>query len=110
MEGGEMSNTTYLTKQFEYNVRGKKYVAYPLSLDQTEIVSAQLSALEKAKDDPKKIKECYVDITYTILKDCNEGITKEEISKNFPLSGVLVLLNELMGKKEIETLAKPEEK
>jgi len=97
---------TNLTQKYEYEVRGKKYVAYPLSLDQTEAIDTQLANLEKAKGDTKKIKECYVDITYMILKEYNEGLTKDEIAKTFPLSGILLLLNQVVGRKEIEGLIK----
>jgi len=98
---------TNLTQKFEYEVRGKKYVAYPLSLDQTEEIEVQLASLEKVKDNNKKIKECYVDVIYMILKDYNEGITKDEIAKTFPLSGILLILNQtIISKKEIEELVK----
>lgn len=92
-----------LTQKFEYEIRGKKYTAYSLSLNQQSEIEDMLSKVNE-KSTSKELGEVYTDIALFILKQYNDTITREEIKNNFPLSAILRILADVSGQSEISKI------
>ena len=95
-----------LSQKFEYEIRGKKYVAYPLTLTKQAGIEELLNKIDENKTDTTKLTEIYVDVAMFVLKDYNEGITREEIKNNFSLVAILRILSDVVGQKTIENISK----
>ena len=93
-----------LSQKLEYEIRGKKYIAYPLSLTKQLEVDKKLGEIDAEKDDTEKLAETYIDVAYIILKEFNDGITKEEIKNSFSLAAILKILTDVVQQQTLEEL------
>ena len=88
-----------LSEPVVFKIRDKEYIFYPLSFSQLIKVKDKLAVLEKLEKskDMGKIIEASSDITFTILKDFNDNITKKEIMDTFTLQAFQTLISECLG-------------
>jgi len=98
-----MSEKIVLSKIVEVQINNKVYKVGSLSMAKLIEISPKVDKLGKVKEISKQI-ELFVDILYDILKEYNEGITKEQIKNEITVEAGIKILQMATGQNLLTNL------